>query len=178
MKFKYLYAILTIIFAVTTYWAQEQKPAEEKPAEAASQAQATAVPHGFQITPEQAAKKNPLRFSEISVERGKKIYATQCAMCHGEKGDGKGEMVEEMKINPPDFTKLETLEKRTDGELFTIIQIGNTTMPAQGERMKDVHKWEVVNYLRSLGGKAPLKSTEEELQQNTVVVKEKDKDKN
>lgn len=177
MKFKYLFAILTVIFAVTTYWAQEQKT--EKPSEApAAEGQTQAVPHGFQITPEQAAKKNPLRFSEISVQRGKKIYETQCAMCHGEKGDGKGEMVEEMKINPPDFTKPETLAKRTDGELFTIIQVGNTTMPAQGERMRDLHKWEVVNYLRSLSGKTPLKSTEEELQQDTVVVKEKEKDKN
>jgi mono/diheme cytochrome c family protein len=184
VKFKYLFAILTIIFAVTTYSAQEQKPAEEKPSEPPAaeaqkpaEAQAPAVPHGFQITPEQAAQKNPLRFSEISVERGKKIYATQCSMCHGEKGDGKGDLAEEMKINPPDFTKPETLAKRTDGELFTIIRIGNTTMPAQGERMKDIHKWEVVNYLRSLSGKTPLKSTEEEMQQGTVVVKEKEKEK-
>lgn len=178
MKLRYLFAILTIILAVTTYWAQEQKTTEEKPSGDASQAQVPAVAHEFQITPEQAAKKNPLRFSEISVQRGKKIYGTQCSMCHGEKGDGKGEMVEEMKINPPDFTKPETLAKRTDGELFTIIQTGNSTMPAQGERMKDVHKWEVVNYLRSLSGKTPLKSTEEELLQDTVVVKEKEKDKN
>lgn len=178
MKFKYLFAILTIIFVVTTYRAQEQKPAEEKPAEApAAEAQAPAVPHGFQITPEQAALKNPLRYSEISVERGKKIYSTQCAMCHGEKGDGKGDMVEEMKINPPDFTKPETLAKRTDGELFTIIRLGDETMPGQGTRMKDIHKWEVVNYLRSLSGKTPLKSTEQELLQNTVVVKEKEKEK-
>jgi mono/diheme cytochrome c family protein len=175
MKPKYLLAVFAIIFAVTTYWAQEEKTAEEKPSAAPAAAQAPAVPHGFNITPEQAAKKNPLRFSEISVQRGKKIFGTQCSMCHGEKGDGKGEMVEEMKINPPDFTKPGTLAKRTDGELFTIIQVGNTTMPAQGERMRDVHKWEVVNYLRSLSGKPPLRSTEEELLQDTVVVKDKEK---
>jgi mono/diheme cytochrome c family protein len=175
MKFKYLFAIFTIIFLVTTYRAQEkQKPDEtQAPASAPAAEQAPVVPHGFVITPEQAAKKNPLRFSEISVQRGKKIYGTQCAMCHGEKGDGKGDMVEEMKINPPDFTKPEALAKRTDGELFTIIQLGSPTMPSQGERMKEIHKWEVVNYLRSLSGKTPLKSTEEELQQDTVVVKEK-----
>ena len=135
-------------------------------------------PAEFKIPPEAAAKVNPVKPTPDSLAKAKKTYAIDCAMCHGEKGDGKGEMVEEMKINPPDFTKPETLAKRTDGELFTIIQIGNSTMPAQGERMKDVHKWEVVNYLRSLSGKTPLKSTEEELLQDTVVVKEKEKDKN
>ncbi len=175
MKSKYPVAILAMVFAVTTYWAQEKKTEEEKPAPASAPAaaQAPAPPHTFVITPEQAAKKNPLRYSEISVQRGKKIFATQCSMCHGEKGDGKGEMVEEMKINPPDFTKPETLSKRTDGELFTIIQSGSSTMPGQGERMREVHKWQVVNYLRSLSGKTPLKSTDEELQQDTVIVKEK-----
>ncbi|HET7840738.1 MAG TPA: c-type cytochrome [Terriglobia bacterium] len=179
MKFRILFAALAMILAVTTGWAQEKKTSEEKPASGTAPAaqpapeQAPAPVHGFTITPEDAAKKNPMRFSQISVEHGKKMYATQCAMCHGEKGDGKGEMVEEMKINPPDFTKPETLAKRTDGELFKIIQVGDATMPSQGSRMSDTHKWEIVNYLRSLAGKTPLKSTEDELQQGTVVVKEK-----
>jgi len=31
-------------------------------------------------------------------------------------------------------------------------------MPAQGERMKDYHKWDVINYLRSFAGQVPAKS--------------------
>jgi mono/diheme cytochrome c family protein len=185
MKFKYLMALLVFIFTVSMYQAQEKKePSENQPPAAAAQtAPAPVVPHGFNISPEDAARKNPLRFSEISVERGKKLYQTQCSMCHGDKGDGKGDMVEDLKINPPDFTKAGTLDKRTDGELFTIIQLGSPEMPGQGTRMNTTYKWELVNYLRSLSGKTPLKSTEEELQQGTVVVKEdkekeKPKDKN
>lgn len=177
MKFKYFFIVLILICGVTTYWAQEQKKEvgeKQESTTAPAAEQAPVVPHGFNISPEDAAKKNPLRFSEISVQRGKKIYETQCTMCHGEKGDGKGDIVEELKIHPPDFTKPETLAKRTDGELFTIIQLGSPTMPGQRSRMKDFRKWEVVNYLRSLNGKKPLKSTEEELQQGTVVVKDKD----
>lgn len=189
MKLKYFFAVLAMVLAVTTYWAQEKKTSDEKqappnsqassqaPANAPATEQAPAAPHGFNISPEDAAKKNPVRFSEISVERGKKIYATQCAMCHGEKGDGKGDLAEDMKLSLPDFTKTDSLTKRTDGELFTIIKQGSQTMPGQGDRMKELHTWEIVNYLRSLSGKAPLKSTDQELQQDTVVVKEKDKDK-
>jgi mono/diheme cytochrome c family protein len=179
MKFKYLFTLGVFIFAVSVYQAQEKKEpsGQQPPAAAAQAAPKPVVPHGFNITPEQAARKNPMRFSEISVERGKKLYETQCSMCHGEKGDGKGDMVEDLKINPPDFTKPETLEKRTDGELFTIIQLGSPEMPGQGTRMNATYKWELVNYLRSLSGKTPLKSTEEELQQGTVIVKDKDKEK-
>jgi mono/diheme cytochrome c family protein len=191
MRFRYTFAALIFVTMVSVFWAQEKKepeptpppaatsqpaqaPAAQAPAAQAPAAQAPAVPHTFVITPEEAARKDPLRFSEISVERGKKIYETQCAMCHGDKGDGKGEIVEDMKINPPDFTKPGVLDKRTDGELFTIIQAGDATMPGQGKRMTDTVKWELVNYLRSLSGKNQLKSTEEELQQGTVVVTEKE----
>ena len=187
MKIKYLFALLTFVMMVSVIGAQEKKEPEtatppastsqpaQAPAAPAAAAPAPAAVHVFTIPPEDAARKNPLRFSEISVERGKKIYETQCAMCHGEKGDGKGDIVADMKLNPPDFTKPGTLGKRTDGELFTIIQIGNSDMPGQGTRMSDTYKWEIVNYLRSLNGKAPLKSTDEELQQGTVIVSEKEK---
>ena len=71
------------------------------------------------------------------MDRGKKIYATQCALCHGDKGDGKGELATDMKLNMPDFTKPDTLKDRTDGELFTIIGAGQDPMPSQAGRMTD-----------------------------------------
>lgn len=174
MKVKTFFVMLVFILAGATYRAQEEQPAgEKKSAETATQtAQTSPGPHSFNLTPEDAARKNPLRFSEITVERGKKLFQTQCAMCHGEKGDGKGELVEELKIQPPDFTQAETLEKRTDGELFAIIETGSGVMPGQSQRMRDLHKWEMINYLRALGGKTPVKSTQEELEQGTVPVRD------
>ena len=73
-----------------------------------------------------------MKFTEFSVERGKKIFTTQCALCHGTKGDGKGELAADMKLSLPDFTKPDTLKERTDGELFAIIGAGKEPMPAQG----------------------------------------------
>jgi mono/diheme cytochrome c family protein len=154
--------------------AQEQKPSENKPAEAnqAANAPAAQVPHIFNITPEQAAKKNPVRFTDYSVGVGKKIFSTQCAMCHGNNGDGKGDpdLLAEIKASPPDFTKADTLKKRTDGELFAIITSGSDTMPGQTDRMQAKTRWQVINYLRSLAGKAPDKATEEERQEGTTTV--------
>lgn len=174
MRARYVFITLMLVLAVSVFAAQEQEKKEtgEQAPPAATEA-APQAPHTFNITPEERARKNPLRFSEISVERGKKLYATQCAMCHGDKGDGKGDLAEEMKIHPPDFTNPEVLDKRTDGELFAIIHAGSPVMPGQGKRMNDQHTWEMVNYLRALSGKKPLKSTPAELHEGTVVVEEK-----
>jgi len=82
-------------------------------------------------------------------------------------------VVEEMKISPPDFTKPETLKDRTDGALFIILGVGSETMPGQGTRMRDKEKWDLVNYLRAVGGKVPEKSTGKEPEENIILVPQK-----
>ena len=153
---------------------QESKQPQDKPAGANPTAGAPAaqIPHTYKITPEQAAKKNPVRFTDFSVGNGKKIFSTQCAMCHGKDADGKGDpdLLAEIKASPPDLTKADTLKKRTDGELFAIITTGSDTMPGQTDRMQAKHKWDVINYLRAVAGKAPDKATEEERQSGTTAV--------
>ena len=171
MSSKILFALLVVGSLAGTAWAQEEKKPEEKaPSQPAAAAPAPAPAHAVTITPEDVARKNPVKLTQRSVERGKKTFASQCAMCHGEKGDGKGEMVEDMKINPPDFTKPDTLKKRTDGEWFAIIGQGSGSMEGQGSRMKDRQKWDLVNYLRSLGGAPVAKSAPNEPEENIILV--------
>jgi len=171
MRSKYPAGLLVLGLAVVVAWAQEKPKADAKASQGtAAAAQEPAPAHGFKLTPEDTAKKNPVKFTTVSAERGKKIYDTQCAMCHGAKGDGKGDAVEEMKISPPDFTKPETLGKLTDGELFAIIGVGSETMPGQGTRMPETRKWNLVNYLRALSGKHPEKSTGKEPEEGVILV--------
>jgi mono/diheme cytochrome c family protein len=166
---KSFYGVLVLCLAASCLWGQEKK--EEAPAAGAAATTANPPsPHGFDISAQDAARKNPVKFTETSVERGKKIFLTQCALCHGTKGDGKGEMTEEMKINPPDFTKPGTLKDRTDGELFAIIGVGKEPMPGQANRMTDQRRWNLVNYLRAVGGKTPEKATGKEPEENVILV--------
>lgn len=142
---------------------QSQTQGQEHPASpAASGGNTVQSPHNFDITPEDKARKNPIRFTDISVARGKDLYQTQCAMCHGDQGKGKGSLAAEMNIKPPDFTNPEVLSKRTDGELFAIIGTGSTPMPGEGKRLTARQIWDLVNYLRALEGKTPAKATAEE----------------
>ena len=174
---RHRYTVWPLIFVVLAgiCWAQDsekkQKAEEKSPPGASRAAQDEALPpHDFKLTPEDKARKNPQKFTTVSVERGKKTYNTQCAMCHGEKGDGKGDLAGEMKTKMPDFAAPGSLEKFTDGELFAMIGNGSFPMPGQGERIKDHRKWQLVNYLRALSGKVPEKSTGNEPEEGIVLV--------
>lgn len=162
--------LLALIVVTGCLWAQEKKESTPPPSTGAAAQAATETPHPAAMTAEDKARKNPVKFTEVSVDRGKKIFVTQCALCHGPKGDGKGELAADMKLNVPNFTKPDTLKDRTDGELFTIIGTGQDPMPAQSGRLTDTHRWNLVNYLRMLSGKTPEKSTGNEPEENVILV--------
>jgi len=125
-------ALLTLLAA--TWNLQGQTPSQTPPAE-------------YKIPPEAANRSNPVKPGPESLARGKKIYAYDCAVCHGKDGDGKGDMTDMKGI--PDFTDPATLKDRSDGELFYIIQKGKGEMPPEGDRAKAEDIWNLVNYVRS-----------------------------
>jgi len=129
-----------IAFAATlvlafTMWAQNQTPKSDS-----------------KVPPEEAAKSNPVKPTADSLAKGKKMYKLDCAMCHGDNGDGKGDMASDMK-NVTDFTNPDSLKDRTDGELFYIIKNGKGDMPPEGPRVKTDELWNLVNYVRAFAKK-------------------------
>ncbi len=160
--------MLALALVTGSLWAQEKK--EPTPPATPAPTVAPQPAHPATITAEDKARKNPIKFTDVSVERGKKIFTTQCALCHGDKGDGKGELAADMKLTVPDFTKPDTLKDQTDGELYTIIGTGRDPMPSQGSRLTETHRWNLVNYLRALSGKVPAKSTGKETEENVILV--------
>jgi DMSO reductase family type II enzyme heme b subunit len=87
---------------------------------------------------------------------GKAVYERKCALCHGEKGDGKGPAAELLVPRPRDFTsgvyKIRTTANKTptDQDVFRIITDGmpGTSMPAWAV-LPDKDRWNVVAYLKS-----------------------------
>jgi mono/diheme cytochrome c family protein len=75
-----------------------------------------------------------------------------------------------MTLTLPDFTKPDALAKRTDGELFAIIGMGKDPMPTQKGRMTEPQLWNLVNYLRALGGNVPAKPTAKEAADENVIL--------
>jgi mono/diheme cytochrome c family protein len=141
-------AVLPVVFFFALWLpAQQNQSAQKSPA---------APPL---VIPVEAAKQpNPVKPSPESLERAKKWWGLDCAMCHGKNGDGKGETARDMKLQMPDFTNPATLKDRTDGEIFYLIKNGHQDMPPEGERLKTDEYWDLVNYVRSF---AKSKSREE-----------------
>src|ERR1700730_3480438 len=52
----------------------------------------------YKVTSEDIARKNPVKSSPEGLSEAKRVFRYDCAMCHGEQGDGKGEIVESMKL--------------------------------------------------------------------------------
>jgi mono/diheme cytochrome c family protein len=107
----------------------------------------------FKIPPEEAKKVNPLKNDASTIADGKKLYSSQCYLCHGKDGDGKGELAKDMKLKLDDFHDPTALKDKTDGELFYILSKGKGDMPGEGDRLSETQRWQLIAFIRSLAGK-------------------------
>jgi mono/diheme cytochrome c family protein len=107
----------------------------------------------FAIPAEDAKRANPVKSSPASIADGKHAFATQCAMCHGKDGDGKGDLATDMKLTLKDYRDPAALKDVTDGEMFYIIMHGKGDMPGEEDRMKPDQTWNLINYIRSFAHK-------------------------
>lgn len=105
----------------------------------------------LKIPAEARNRPNPQAGDPEAIRHGAELFTTQCTMCHGAKGDGRGDLVERLGFRVPDFTRAEVQKARTDGEWFYIITVGHGDMQGEGERMPDEWKWDLVSYIRTLG---------------------------
>ncbi len=117
---------------------------------APAQQQPAAAPSPLIAIPAEAVHMlNPVKPTPEGLAHAKKIYGYDCAMCHGATGNGKGDMVADLKLNLDDWTKPEALKNRTDGELYYIITNGQGQMPGEAGRAKPEDIWNMVSLLRS-----------------------------
>jgi mono/diheme cytochrome c family protein len=94
-------------------------------------------------------RKNPVPNVPEALESGKILYQSQCAMCHGKTGDGRGDLALELKLKVPDVTDSQRQKRRTDGEWLYITTHGHKDMPPE-KRLVDQQKWEMILYMRTL----------------------------
>ena len=116
------------------------------------------------MTPEDAAKKNPIAVTPEGLAEARKFFGYNCAMCHGKDGDGKGDLVADMKLELRDWRDPSSIEKITDGELFWIITNGKGKMPGEGDRDSEKMRWNYVNLVRSFGKKGAAEKPKSESQ--------------
>jgi cytochrome c len=98
-----------------------------------------------------AAATNPVRPTAASQERAKKLYQVDCAMCHGDNGDGKTDLAKDMQLTLPDWTNPASLSGKLDQSLFNAIRNGKGNMPSEAEgRASDTDVWNLILYIRGM----------------------------
>ncbi len=118
------------------------------------------------ITPEDAAKKNPIPPTAEGLAEARKLFGYNCAMCHGKGGDGKGDLAADMKLELRDWRDASSIEKMTDGELFWIVSNGKGKMPGEGDRTAEKVRWNFVSLVRSFAKKGAVERAKSESPQN------------
>jgi mono/diheme cytochrome c family protein len=92
---------------------------------------------------------NPTPASDVSLANGRKYFQINCSPCHGEKGMGDGPATQ---FGMPGINLMTDVTKgRTDGYIFGMIRNGRGLMPPYN-RIEEMDRWDVVNYLRGLQG--------------------------
>ena len=98
----------------------------------------------------EAQKKNPVAVNDASLAAGQKIYLKRCVECHGKTGNGDGPDAADLGIHPAKLSD-PVIRQETDGALFWKITVGKKPMPKYGTRLSPTDRWNVINYLRTLG---------------------------
>ena len=105
--------------------------------------------------PKAAAIKNPTKPTPESLRRGRSEYMRACRHCHGVNAVGDGPLAPK-NPSPANLTDDTWEYGSTDGEIFTIISNGvggNSEMKGVRSEVTATDRWNIVNYLRSIGPK-------------------------
>ena len=96
---------------------------------------------------------NPVPATDQSIAMGMRNYSTHCQNCHGDRGDGKGPRADGLSIAPSDFTDAHAMGLVTDGELFWKISHGRRPMPAFQDKLSEIERWQLVDFIRTFAQK-------------------------
>ena len=95
---------------------------------------------------------SPLKMQEATViARGKAVYLTFCAQCHGYNYDGNGTVGQSFKPLPADLRSAK-VQSAIDGDLFKSISYGipGGRQPALETTITVKDRWHVVAFVKSL----------------------------
>ena len=99
---------------------------------------------------------NPIPADARSLDNGRKLFQINCAVCHGPMAQGNGRAV------TYGMAGINLVNDRvrgfTDGYIWGMIRNGRGLMPSYN-RIEELERWDIVNYLRGLQGRYPVDTT-------------------
>lgn len=100
---------------------------------------------GYELA--KANLKSPLDSLGYEEKRAKELYDVYCGICHGEKGDGKGKLVQKEK-----FLGVPSYKDRviTIGSVFHVETYGLNSMGSYANQLNTEERWQVAEYVMKL----------------------------
>ncbi len=132
-------------------------------------------PYEYENTPDgrSAAKEeleNPLPYTQENHAAGKQLFTIYCAVCHGDKGDGKGILVQREKIlGIPSFD--DAGRAITEGGVYHVMYYGLNAMGSYASQTSNEERWQIAHYVMTLKDQLegnPEREFEEETMDNLV----------
>jgi mono/diheme cytochrome c family protein len=156
MSKSFLLFFAVALLAIACLPLQGRSPHQTAPAPAPAPAPALA-PAPPPVTPAPAAAvKNPVKPTAESQAKAKNLYRMDCAMCHGDNGNGKTDIATSMELTLDNWTDPKTLAGKEDWELFNVIRTGKDKMPPESSgRATDTEVWNLIIYLRTFSKSQP-----------------------
>lgn len=122
------------------------------------------VPYYYADTEEERTRAmneittNPFPITEDGLARAKALYEVNCGICHGNKGDGNGWLVDEKNKNAkypaqPAILTNDEFTAASEGRFYHAIMHGKNVMGGYADKLSYEERWQVIHYIRSLQAK-------------------------
>ncbi|MGA2821526.1 MAG: quinol:electron acceptor oxidoreductase subunit ActD [Anaerolineales bacterium] len=92
----------------------------------------------------------PHPMTSNSIQRGQVLFSINCQLCHGPQGKGDGTVGAFFTPKPADLTS-RAVQSLSDQQIFLVITQGFGDMPSLRENLYPNDRWDVINYVRTLG---------------------------
>jgi len=113
--------------------------------------QAPSGSDGWLIPETAAAERNPHPLTPAAIDKGRSLYRSKCARCHGADGTGRGPDADPDRP-PADLTDSRRAARNPDGVLYYKIWNGRAKpkMPAMKTDLTQTDVWLLVHFVKSL----------------------------
>jgi mono/diheme cytochrome c family protein len=103
------------------------------------------TPEGYELS--KTSLKSPLDSTQVDIEKGQQLFTIYCAICHGDKGDGKGNLAVREK-----FAGVPNYKDRviTEGSVFHVVTYGLNMMGSHANQLNQQERWQVAHYVMKL----------------------------
>jgi len=85
--------------------------------------------------------------AEANLAKGQELFGIYCAICHGAKGDGQGNLVKREKfLGVPNYADRQI----TEGSVYHVIYYGLNSMGSHAAQLNEHERWQVASYVIKL----------------------------